>query len=142
MRISIRKQILLVCMMVVIAFTGLNMYTYYQIDAIQVGYDGVLTRSVPLVIEVKDLNIELNDQSALVRGYILTADPKYIKAYEVSRKNMDAMLASLEKKLITPEGKQKVAGLKAVLGDYHMVADHGISVRNTLGQQESHDLPP
>lgn len=137
MRVTIGKQILLVCMMVVIAFTGLNVYTYYQIDKIQAGYDGVLKRSVPLVIEVKDINIELNNQSALVRGYILTADPKYTQAYDTSRQSMNSTLTSLEKKLTTPEGKQKVAELKAALTEYHKVADQGIAARNTSGQQEA-----
>jgi len=137
MRVTIGKQILLVCMMVVIAFTGLNVYTYYQIDKIQDGYDGVLKRSVPLVIEVKDLNIELNNQAALVRGYILTTDPQYIQAYNTSRQTMDGTLASLEKKLITPEGKEKVGVLKTVLSDYHKVSDQGIAARNASGQEEA-----
>lgn len=137
MRVTISKQILLVCMMVVIAFTGLNVYTYYQINNIEKGYDGVLTRSVPLVVEVKDLNIELNNQAAQVRGYILTTDPKYSQAYDASRKTMDGTLSSLEKKLITPEGKEMVAGLKSALSDYHKVADQGIAARNTSGQEEA-----
>ena len=137
MRITIGKQILLVCMMVVIAFTGLNVYTYYQIDMIQQGYDGVLTRSVPLVLEVKDVNIELNNQAALVRGYILTANPTYVQAYEVSRKTMNETLISLEKKLTTPEGKQQVNELKNALNDYHKIADQGIASRNTSGQQQA-----
>ena len=137
MRVTIGKQILVVCMMVVIAFTGLNMYTYYQIDTVQEGYDGVLKRSVPLVIEVKDLKIELNKQSALVRGYILTANPQYSQAYDASRLIMNGTLTSLEKKLTTPEGKQQVEGLKAALSGYHKVSDQGIAARNTSGQQEA-----
>lgn len=137
MQISISKQILVVCIMIVLAFTGLNVYTYYEIDTIQNGYDGVLKRSVPLVTEVKDLNIELNNQSAQVRGYILTMDPKYVQGYETSLKKMDATLDSLEKKLITPEGKEKVAALRAALNEYHKVSDQGINTRKTLGQEEA-----
>lgn len=137
MRITIGKQIVLVCMMVVIAFTGMNVYTYYQIEAIEKGYDGVITRSVPLVLEVKDLNIELNNQAALVRGYILTADPKYIQIYDASRQTMNGTLGSLEKKLITPEGKEKVAQLKAALVEYHKISDQGIAARKTSGEEEA-----
>jgi methyl-accepting chemotaxis protein len=137
MRISIGKQILVVCIMIVLAFTGLNVYTYYEIGKVQDGYDGVLKRSVPLVTEVKDLNIELNNQSAQVRGYILSMDPKYVQGYETSRKKMDDTLASLEKKLITPEGKEKVAALRAALDEYHKVSDQGINVRKTSGQEEA-----
>ncbi len=137
MRITIGKQIILVCIMVVIAFTGLNVYTYYQMDSIEKGYDGVLTRSVPLVLEVKDIDSELNKQSALVRGYILTADPNYIQLYDVSRQSMNNTLASLEKKLITPEGKEKIAALKAALGEYNKISDQGIAARKMSGQQEA-----
>jgi methyl-accepting chemotaxis protein len=137
MRITIGKQIVLVCVMLVIAFTGINVYTYFQIDSIQSGYDGVLNRSVPLVVEVKNLNIELNNQSSQVRGYILTGDQKYIQIYEGSRKSMDATLDSLEKKLITPEGKEKVAFLKSALTEYHQVADQGIAARKLQGQEEA-----
>lgn len=137
MRITIGKQIIVVCMMVVVAFTGINIYTYNQIDKIQEGYDGVIKRSVPLVLEVKDLNIELNNQSALVRGYILTADPQYIKVYDISRKAMDKTLDSLEKKLITPEGKKIIEELRTNLSDYHKVADQGIATRTNLGEQEA-----
>ena len=137
MRISIGKQILVVCIMIVMAFTALNVYTYYQIGNIEDGYDGVLKRSVPLVVEVKDLNIELNNQAAQVRGYILTMNPTYIQGYEISRKNMEATLASLEKKLITPEGKEKVAALRSALTEYHKVSDQGINARKTLGQEEA-----
>lgn len=137
MRITIGKQILLVCMMVVIAFTGLNVYTYYQIDNLQEGYDGVFRRVVPAVLEVKDLNIEFNNQVALVRGYIFTADPKYIQAYDASRQTMNGTLTSIEKKMTTPEGKQQVAELKVALSDYHRVADQGIATRKMSGQQEA-----
>lgn len=137
MRITIGKQILAVSIMIVMAFTGLNVYTYYQIENIQDGYDGVLKRSVPLVVEVKDLNIELNNQSAQVRGYILTMNPTYIQGYETSRKNMETTLVSLEKKLITPEGKEKVAALRSALAEYHKVSDQGINARKTLGQEEA-----
>ncbi len=137
MRISISKQILFVCIMIVIAFTGLNVYTYYEIDKIQDGYENVLKRSVPLVVEVKDLTIELNVQSSQVRGYILTMNPTYVQGYETSRKNMEATLASLEKKLITPEGKEQVAALRTALAEYHKVSDQGINARKTLGQEEA-----
>lgn len=137
MRISIGKQILVVCIMIVLAFTGINVYTYYQIEEAQAGYDNVLKRSVPLVLEIKDLNIELNNQAAQVRGYILTMNPSYIQKYEASRKNMDDILASLEKKLITPEGKEKVAALRLALAEYHTISDQGINARKTAGQEEA-----
>lgn len=137
MRLTIGKQILAACLLVVLAFTGLNLYTYYQLQTIEAGYDGVIRRSVPLVTEVKDLNIELKNQAAAVRGYLITGDPAYVAAYDRSRQMMSSIQESLTKKLITPEGKEKVAGLKTALAEYHKVADATIAARRTTNLEQA-----
>ncbi|MDU4962470.1 MAG: methyl-accepting chemotaxis protein [Sporomusaceae bacterium] len=137
MRVTIGTQILAVCMVIVAAFSGLSLYTYTQIDTIQAGYDGVINRSVPLVVEVKDLHIELNNQAALVRGYILTGNEVYVQDYNASRMRMADTVGSLEKRLITPEGKEKVGRLKTVLADYHQISDQGVFIRKTKGQADA-----
>lgn len=137
MRFTIGKQILTACILVVLAFTGLNIYTYYDLQLVQAGYDGVIKRSVPLTIEVKDLNIELKSQAASVRGYVITGDPKYLAVYDASRQKMKQTVESLEKKLITPEGKEKVQNLKTVLAEYHRLADQTVITRKTNGMEAS-----
>lgn len=137
MRLSIGKQILLVCFVLVLAFSGLNVYTYFQIDDSQEGYSSVFNRSVPLMTKVKDLNIELKNQSGLVRAYILLGDPKYAEEYDKSRQRMKADLASLEEKLVTPEGKKLTSELKTALAEYHSMADQAIIVRKDKGQTEA-----
>ncbi|WP_333594808.1 methyl-accepting chemotaxis protein, partial [Anaerospora hongkongensis] len=118
---------------VVLAFTGLNLYTYYQLQVIEQGYDGVIQRSVPLVVEVKNLNIEVKAQAAAVRGYIISGDRKYVSEYEQSTKAVKTTMDSLEKKLITPEGKEKVTGLRNALAEYNRVADQTIVTRTEKG---------
>lgn len=133
MRFTIGKQILTVSLLVVLAFTGLNLYTYYQLQVIEQGYDGVILRSVPLVVEVKNLNIEVKAQAAAVRGYIISGDRKYVSEYEQSTKAVKATMDSLEKKLITPEGKEKVTALRNALAEYNRVADQTIVTRTEKG---------
>lgn len=137
MRLTIGRQILAVCMLVTLAFTGLNVYTYVQINSMKDGYDGIIKRSAPLVFDVKDLEKGLNAQSALVRAYILTADNKYRIQYDESRTAMDKTIESLESKLITPEGKEKVTAVKAALAEYHGIADMALRVRRDQGQEEA-----
>lgn len=133
MRLTIGKQILGACIIIVLAFTGLNIYTFYQIKAIEAGYEGLINRSAPLVFEVKDVNVELQTQAAAVRAYIIAGDDRYVAQYNASREQMAKVLASLEKKLTTPEGRQKFNDLNAALHDYHKVADTGIQTRRTQG---------
>lgn len=137
MNLSIGKQIFLVCLVLVLAFTGLNIYTYFQIDVSQESYSEVFNRSVPLMSGVKDLNIELKSQSSLVRAYILSGDAKYAEEYDSSRQRMNAGLSNLEQKLITPEGKKHISELKTALSEYHSMADQAIIVRKEKGQVEA-----
>jgi methyl-accepting chemotaxis protein len=133
MRFTIGKQILAICLLIVICFTGVNIYTYQELQTIEQGYIGIIRRSAPLVIEVKDVAVELRNQSSLVRGYILTGNPGYAQTYDHSRLQMAGALTSLEEKLITPEGKQKIEELKQALAEYHKVADQAILIRKEKG---------
>jgi len=137
MRFTIGKQILAGCIIVVLAFTSINVYTYYQIKSIEDGYNGIINRSVPLVFEVKEINNELKNQSSLVRSYILTGDEKHVQAYNASRQAMAAVFTSLEKKLITPEGKQQVAQLRNAVDENHKVADGALAIRREKGLTEA-----
>lgn len=137
MRITIGKQVGIACAMLVILFCGLLVYTFSQLKVIQEGYNGLLRRSVPLVFEVKDINTELRTQSSVVRAFVLTNDPVYAKDYQASKGRMEKAIQSLETKLITPEGKQKVGDLKAALSGYDKVAAGAIAVRKAKGLPEA-----
>ncbi|MDF2929706.1 MAG: methyl-accepting chemotaxis sensory transducer [Anaerospora sp.] len=110
MRFTIGKQILTASLLVVLAFT---------------------------VVEVKNLNVEVKSQAAAVRGYIISGDKKYVADYEQSSKLIKTTMDSLEKKLITPEGKEKVTALRNALAEYHRVADQTIVTRAEKGLEAS-----
>ncbi|EGO65717.1 methyl-accepting chemotaxis protein [Acetonema longum] len=134
MRINIGKQILTAIVLIILVFTGLLGYSYYQLSSIEAGYMNVIERSAPLVVEVKEAYGELRNQSSLVRAYLLTGNERYISQYDQSRIKMDKTLTSLETKLLTPEGKQQVSSLKKILGNYHVVSDRVILTNRTQGQ--------
>ena len=138
-RITISTKILAGFLLVVLAFSGLNIYTYFQMDNIEEGYSSLLNRSVPLVIEVKDLTIELRSQGYHARGFLLTGNVAYLQDYKASRERMDRILAEIETKLITPEGKQKTADLRKVITRYQEVTEKTLQIRQEKGIEASLD---
>lgn len=138
-RFTIGKQILAGFLLLAIAITGLCGYTFLQLQNIEAGYGGLLSRSVPLVFEVKDLTIELKNQGYYARGYLLAGDQKFINQYQSSKQKMEQIFSNLDKKLTTPEGKQKIADLKIAMAKYHEVTDKTIKIRTEKGIAESLD---
>ncbi|HWR43243.1 HAMP domain-containing methyl-accepting chemotaxis protein [Sporomusa sp.] len=136
-RFTIGRKILTVFLFVAIAFTGLCGYTFFQLNAIEDGYDSLLSRSTPLVFQVKDLTLELRNQGYYARGYLLTGDKVYVNEYNASEQKMEQVFSDLEKKLITPEGKQKLSELKKALNKYHEAAEKTIQIRTEKGIPES-----
>ncbi|WP_371375771.1 methyl-accepting chemotaxis protein [Sporomusa aerivorans] len=136
-RITISARILAGFLLVVMAFAGLSLYTYAQIIQIEEGYTSLLKRSVPLVVEVKDLNIELRSQGYHARGFLLSGNPQYIQDYNASREKMENILKSLEQKLITPEGKQKTTDLRQSIVRYQEVTEKTMQIRQEKGVEAS-----
>jgi methyl-accepting chemotaxis protein len=136
-RFTIGKKILTVFLFVAVAFTGLCGYTFFQLQAIEDGYDNLLIRSTPLVFQVKDLTLELRNQGYYARGYLLSGDKAFIDEYSASKQKMEQLFNGLEEKLITPEGKQKLAELKKALNKYHGDAEKAIQIRTEKGVTES-----
>lgn len=137
LRWTIGKKILAGILIVVAAFTGLCGYTFYKMNEIEAGYDGLLGRSVPLVMDVKDLGLELRNQGYYAQSFLLAGHQEYIQQYRNSRQKMDSIFANLEKNLITPEGKAQITQLKAILAKYHQTVERTIQIKTEKGTAES-----
>ncbi len=135
MRITIGTKIVLIFMLLIAAFSGINIYSQLKFQEIEVGYEGIVNRSAPLVFEVKDVNTELRNQGYLVQGYLLTGDKNYVTQYQESRTRMDNLFKSLTEKLITPEGKLMVDDTKAALKRYHDITEQAIEAYQSNGIQ-------
>ena len=136
-KLTFGVKLMIAFFLITASFAGLSIYNSWQTDNIQKEYENLVTRSAPLVFEVKDLNFELKNQGYLVRGYLLTGNTKYIQDYKDSCQRMNKMLESLDKKLITGEGKQKSTEVKSAIDAYHQVTDKAIGIYQTNGLTEA-----
>jgi len=136
-RFTIGVQILMISMLIILSFSALIGYQKVKSDEVQQGYENLVKRSAPLVFDVKELTIELKNQGYLARGYLLTGNAAYLQQYDESLKKTENVVQSLEKNLITPEGKQKVAETKVVLKNYQQVTQKTLEIYKQKGQQEA-----
>ncbi|QJW47103.1 methyl-accepting chemotaxis protein [bacterium BFN5] len=136
-RLTIGAQILMISLLIILSFLGLIGYQKIKSDEVQRGYENLVKRSAPLVFDVKELNTELKNQGYLARGYLLTGNAAFLQQYDESIKRTDSLIQSLEKNLITPEGKQKVAESKVVLKNYQQVTQKTLEIYKQKGQQEA-----
>jgi len=137
MRFSIARQILLVFIIVVGLFTSINIYTYYQVKAVEQGYEVLVEQSGPLKEDVKDIRAELWQQNAHVRGYILTGDPKYVQTYKTSQQRMQVLLDNLDSKIVNPELQKEVTLVKVAILQYKKILDQEIITREKMGRDEA-----
>lgn len=137
MRFSIAKQILVVCIVVVSLFTGINLYTYYQVKAVEQGYEVLVGQSGPLLEDMKDIRAELWQQNAHVRSYILIGDTKYIQSYNTSQQRMQALLDNLDSKIVNPEIKNEVILVKGSISQYIKILNQQILTREKMGRDEA-----
>ncbi|MDR3348372.1 MAG: methyl-accepting chemotaxis protein [Acidaminococcales bacterium] len=140
---SLYKKIILTNLLcyLAISFALINAYSYSADKAISI-FSGVVNRSAPLVFESKDLRQELREQDMLLARYALYKNPDFIKAYEESVGKSEKLMASLSKRLITPEGKQMCIDLEKQLkayrslhGEYIRAAGSGAGIPPALRQQ-------
>ena len=135
-RFSIGKQILLVTIAIVTIFSGVNIFNYIQSTIMQQGYDEVISTS-PLISYAKDINTELWLQNAQIRGYVLTADPQYLKPFEDSRKRVEIIFGQLDGMLSSEDTKKVSRLLRIVINEFNKQQDHTIIARDELGSEKA-----
>ena len=122
MRQTIGVRILAICMLVVAAFTFLNIYSYVKTNQLTAGYSDVIDRNASLIFKVYAAQVELSRQSALLQRYLLSGNIQARLNFEESKVNMEAALSSLDKDLITAEGKEGLGKVKASVDAWHLTA--------------------
>lgn len=136
-RTTIGMKIILIFLLVIATFTGINFYSQLKSQEIEVGYEGLVNRSAPLVFDVKDLNTELRNEGYLVRGYLLTGDETYLTQYQASKKKINDLFVSLSKNLITVEGKEMTLEARTAISRYQDTTDMTIEVFKNYGLQDA-----
>ena len=133
MRVSIGLKILAVCMTVVGIFSLLNVYSFYKNAQVSEGYRNVAERNAALIFRVYELNLQLTGEESALKSYVLTGAPRYKESFEESRVRLRNILHSLEKDLITPEGKQGLAKVKDSIDRWHLASGSTVGVRDQQG---------
>lgn len=133
MRISIGLKILAVCMTVVGIFSLLNVYSFYKNSQISEGYRNVAERNATLIFRVYELNLQLTGEESALKSYVMTGAPQYKEGFEDSRVKLRNILHSLEKDLITPEGKQGLQKVKDKIDNWHLASGSTAGVRDQQG---------
>ena len=130
MRHSIGAKILGICLLVVAVFTLLNVYSYVKSQQVTAGYRNVIDRNASLIFRVYAADVELAKQSVLLQKYLMSKNEKDRQDFEESKVNMEAVFSSLDKELITQEGKEGLAQVRKAVDAWHLSAMQGL--KNSL----------
>jgi len=137
-RFTVGTKILLIILTITTLFVAVIVYQSNKTTEIsRKETDNLVYRSAPLVFDIKELIIESKNQGYLTRGYLLTNDTSYLEQYAESQKKTNNLLVSLEEKLITPEGKQRMMEMRAVLRDYQQVTATTIQIYQQQGERHA-----
>ena len=119
---SVGAKILGICMLVVVIFSVLNLYSYLKSQQVTAGYRNVIDRNTSLIFKVYATEAELSRQSLLLQKYVMSGNDEYRQAFEESKVNMEAVFTSLDKDLITNEGKEGLAKVRLSVDAWHLAA--------------------
>lgn len=137
MRITIRRKIITVAIILISLFVSINIYTFFQINQTKDRYSYLLTEVTPEIQDVKDVHTEIWYQNAQIRGYILTGNANYVQLYQNSKQKTEATLGRLETKMISPQGLKEFAVLKMAIKTYNQTLEQGLKIRDKVGIQDS-----
>ena len=133
MRQSIGAKILGVCMLVVAIFTVLNGYSYGKFQQVTAGYRNVIDRNASLIFKVYAADVELARQATLLQRYLVTGADQHRQAFEESKVNMEAVFTSLDRDLITAEGKEGLQKVRQAVDAWHLAAMRLVNGRAVPG---------
>ena len=123
MKLTIRAQILAACLMVVAAFSAVNIFVYFKVQDVVNNYTSIITHDVPFVHAAKEITAGLYRQNAEVRAYILTGDKAYSDGYQNAMANNYIKVTTLKNDALTPDEQEKVAAMEKILDKFRQTMD-------------------
>lgn len=135
-RFTIGTRIFVTSMLIVMAFTGLNTYTYLTINSMQQQYDNLLHSTMPAIEDVKNINTEVWVQNAEARAYILSQNITYKKSYEDSKKRMQDGFEILQNNP-TIQLPQELYNLQSATADFDKTLEIGMGISSMSGANET-----
>ncbi|VBB07011.1 chemotaxis methyl-accepting receptor [Lucifera butyrica] len=136
LQLDIGTRILLTSIIIVLVFSGLNIYTYLTINSMQAKYHKLITETTPIINSVSSMQTEIWTQNAEVRAYILSGSPSYKQNYQDSRKRL-AQLFDHVQKSADSDTKQKVLQLRSAVSRFEKTLEIGMAIRNVSNINET-----
>ncbi|MCX7779550.1 MAG: methyl-accepting chemotaxis protein [Negativicutes bacterium] len=137
MKSSISKQFLTVGLIIVLAFSGLILYSYLQVKEIELQYRQALLHDAPAVGYAKEIVSELWRLNAHVRGYMLTGDAQYLQYVKESKQRVDDAATAIGKISLSPEARKEFDLIRMIIDDYYKTMDGSITTRDKMGVESS-----
>jgi methyl-accepting chemotaxis protein len=133
MRVSIGKQIIMTCIVIILGFILMDTYMYYNFRSIERDYKIMVKESTQFTGAVKDIRAELWLRNTNIRNYILTGDQKYKQASTDSQQVINDKVQELEVGMPSPQAQKEIGILKLALAEYNKVLSTGTDMRDKLG---------
>lgn len=133
MRITIGKQILATCIMIIAIFMMMDLYLYHRLNNVQQTYQTLLSESTDFTSAAKDIRAQLWMRNTHIRNYILTGDKNYLKSSDAMKALTVKNLLALAEGMTTPQAAKEIGLLKLALKEYDNTLAQGTAVRDKLG---------
>lgn len=133
MRVSIGRQIIATCIVIIAGFILMDMYMYHNFKSMERNYKRMINDSTLITSTVKDIRAELWLHNTHIRNYILTGDSTYQQASVESQQEINNRVKELEAAMTSPRSKKEMGVLKLALAEHEKVLSMGIGVRDKLG---------
>jgi methyl-accepting chemotaxis protein len=136
-RNSISKQILAVSIAIILAFSGLNIYTYFKISELEQNYQTLLTQEAPKIASIRGILAELWCQNAQSRGYIITGETKYINGYRESQQRFQQLMGELADGTLSEETERDLHIVSVMVDEYNKSLERVMNIRDKMGLEET-----
>jgi methyl-accepting chemotaxis protein len=124
----------------ILLFMAVTTYVGYNSN-VSLGTDNdLLVKIAARAALVKDLRLEMEQQVAAVRAYLLHGDEKYAGDYQQARKDFDIDLAELSSLVQTDKGKETVGRLKDAHDQYNRIIQKQIELMRGKQVEEARAL--
>lgn len=136
LRVNIGTRLFLTSMLIVIAFTGLNIYTYFTLHATQQQYNHLLQDTTLAIETVKSIHTEIWIQNAEARAYIISPKIAYKQNYDSSKKRIRESFAKLQNN-VSIQLPQDLYNLESAVADFEKTLEIGMGISSMSGLEET-----
>ena len=135
-RVNIGTRLFLTSMLIVIAFTCLNIYTYFMIQSMEYQYNHLVNDTTLAIETVKSIHTQVWTQNAEARAYIISQNIAYKNSYEGAKKHKKDLFDKLENNLAIQLPEQ-LYNLQSATADFDKTLEIGMGISNMSGVGET-----